>query len=144
MRTPYTALFQVRRALERDAEIAIAQAHHTVTTLEGALATLASLRESWIDSALAPTDESRAARPQIAAVEATEAALTTSLARAEAVLEEARTLWAERHRDRRVAEELQTQALEEQRRAAERREQAAADDLAAILRLRAEGALSEP
>lgn len=139
MRTPYTALLEVRRALERDAEIAIAQAGHTVAALQGALASLSSLRERWVESALGETQESTGAQVQITAIEATEAVLTASLLRAEAALEEARSIWAERHRERRVAEELEIQSLEEHRRGVERREQAAADDLAAVLRLRAEG-----
>ena len=140
MRTPYTALRQVRHALERDAELAIARARHTVATLQGALARLGSLRERWVESAVGESPaESQQAQFQITAIEATEAAIRASLFRAEAVLEEARTNWTERHKERRVAEDLETRVLEEQQAAVGRREQAAADDLAAILRRRAEG-----
>jgi flagellar export protein FliJ len=140
MRTPYTALRQVRQVLERDAELAIARAHQTVATLNGGLATLGSLRERWIEWAVGDArPESEHAHLQIAALDATEAALRASLLRAEAVLEEARTNWMARYRERRVAEDLETRVLEEQRGVVERREQTAVDDLAVILRRRAMG-----
>ena len=140
MRTQYTALLQVRQALERDAELAIIRARQAVATLQDALATLGSLRERWVQSAVAgDAAESEQARFQIAAIEATEAALRASLLRAEAVLEETRTSWTERHKERRVAEDLETRVLEERQAALGRRDQVAADDLAAILRRRDSG-----
>ncbi|MBI4610308.1 MAG: flagellar export protein FliJ [Candidatus Rokubacteria bacterium] len=143
MSTPYSALLRVRRVVERDAEIAIAQARHTVAALEDGLATLGVLRQRWVESAFAAAPGSTGVHGQITAIEATETALAASLARAEVALDEARAVWTERHRDRRVAEELETRTLEERRLEAERREQAVTDDLAAILRLRATGVWGE-
>ncbi|MFQ5828973.1 MAG: flagellar export protein FliJ [Candidatus Methylomirabilia bacterium] len=137
MSTPFTALLKVRRALERDAELAIAQARHSVTQLQSSLELLAGLRERWIESAVSGGPGFEGAGGQITAIHATEAAVKEALIQAQAALDEARSIWTQRNRDRRLAEEMEARALEELRQNRERREQATADDLAAILRLRA-------
>lgn len=137
MSTPFTALLKVRRALERDAELAIAQARHSVTQLESSLELLAGLRQRWIESTVSGNAGFEGAGSQISAIHATEASVKEALIQAQAALDEARSIWADRNRDRRLAEEMEARALEELRLNRERREQAASDDLAGILRLRA-------
>jgi flagellar export protein FliJ len=144
MRNPYSVLLRVRQALEREAELAIAHAGRAVVVLKETLASLDSLRERWIRTVRETSGPCEEARTQVATIEAELATVSAALPGAEAALEAAQARWGERHRERRVVEEMELRVLAEQRQAVERREQTATDDLAAILRRRLAEERDEP
>jgi flagellar export protein FliJ len=133
MKTPYEALYTVRRIEEREAEGLLARCRDELARSQSELGATRSGRLAWLEEYLeGPTDDSRGVPALIARIERAERAAEARLEVAAETEESARQAFLERRRHREAIERLHQDALARIALAAARREQSELDDLAGI------------
>lgn len=133
MKSPYAALLAVRRAEEKEAEVALTGANRAANHLEDALSRARAARQSWVLALLEPAGApAQASLPIIGRIESVERQTDHDLAGALRVVEAARLALLERRRHREAVERLHLAHLAEVARQAERRAQAELDEIATL------------
>ena len=139
MNSPYVALLTLRRAEEREAELALAAAVAACAAAEEELRTARAGRARWLEEHLTGVLDASVAPvlPRtVADIERSERQTQARLSDADRALEAARAALLERRRARAVVERLHQDRLTAAAAVAARRLEGELDDLA---RMRAEG-----
>lgn len=133
MKTPYEALFTVRRIEEREAEGLLARCRDELARSQAELGAARGGRAAWLEEYVdGVSEDSRGLPALVARIERAERAAEARLEAAAERAESARQALLDRRRHREAIERLHRETLARAALAAARREQGELDDLAGI------------